>query len=384
MKKALIAAVAALSATAWAAAPAYAQRNDDRGRHERNNDNGGRDQGGRGQRDQHRSDDGDRGRRDWRGNSDGVQNQAPPQSAPRQRAPDNPALLGGNERSGDRRGHWQGDRGQRGDSARPTQPGVNEWANRQRDGQQRDAQRDGRRGEWNGGDRGGRNPPPVVADNRQRDARGDGRGQWNGDGRREGDRGDWNGRRDGRGDGNRGDGRDWNRDGRDRDGRGDRDWNNNDRNRDWGREDRGRDRDNTREHQRRRDFAYNDWGRDGRRDDNRYRPYRHTHRDFDRPRYSDWRHVRHGHYFDRGYTIIVHNYFGWNYGWWGYDGWRRPYRPWRVGSYLPDYIWWEPVPYDLYYRLPPAPYGCRYVMVDRDILLVAVATGIILDALMYY
>jgi len=94
--------------------------------------------------------------------------------------------------------------------------------------------------------------------------------------------------------------------------------------------------------------------------------------------------VRHGYYFDRGYTIIVHNYFGWNYNWWGYDGWRRPYRPWRVGYYLPDDIWWEPLPYDLYYRLPPAPYGCRYVMVDRDILIVAIASGIVLDALMYY
>jgi Ni/Co efflux regulator RcnB len=55
-----------------------------------------------------------------------------------------------------------------------------------------------------------------------------------------------------------------------------------------------------------------------------------------------------------------------------------------VGYYLPDDIWWEPLPYDLYYRLPPAPYGCRYVMVDRDILIVAIASGIVLDALMYY
>lgn len=398
MKKALIAAVAALSATAWAAAPAYAQRNDDRGRHERNNDNGGQrgDRGGdRGERGGDRGDRGgdNRGRGEWRGN----QNQSPPQSAPAPRTPDNPALLGGNN-GGDRRGQWNGERGQRGDGqrgearrewqgnrgegarAQQNNPGATDWANRQRDGRD-DGQRDGRRGEWNG-DRGGRNPP-VVADNDNRGPRGDGRpGQWNGD------RGDRRGNppvadnRSPRGDGRPGDGRDWNRDGRD--GRGDRDWNNNDRNRDWGRDDRGRDRDNSRDHNRRRDFAYNDWGRDGRRDDNRYRQYRHTHRDFDRPRYNDWRHVRHGYYFDRGYTIIVHNYFGWNYNWWGYDGWRRPYRPWRVGYYLPDHIWWEPVPYDLYYRLPPAPYGCRYVMVDRDILLIAVSTGIILDALMYY
>ncbi|HRE45690.1 MAG TPA: RcnB family protein, partial [Terricaulis sp.] len=59
-------------------------------------------------------------------------------------------------------------------------------------------------------------------------------------------------------------------------------------------------------------------------------------------------------------------------------------RVWGVGYALPHHLYWEPVPYDLYYRLPPAPYGCRYVMVDRDILLVVVATGVILDALMYY
>jgi hypothetical protein len=94
--------------------------------------------------------------------------------------------------------------------------------------------------------------------------------------------------------------------------------------------------------------------------------------------------VRHGYYFDRGYVTIVHGFFGWNYYWWGYDGWRRPYRRYVVGDYLPDYLYWEPVPYDLYYRLPPAPYGCRYVMVNRDILLVVISTGIILDALLYY
>jgi hypothetical protein len=94
--------------------------------------------------------------------------------------------------------------------------------------------------------------------------------------------------------------------------------------------------------------------------------------------------VRRGYYFDRGYVTIVHAYFGWNYHWWGYDGWSRPYRRYAVGSYLPDYLYWEPVPYDLYYRLPPAPYGCRYVMVDRDILLIVVSTGLILDAMLYY
>jgi len=94
--------------------------------------------------------------------------------------------------------------------------------------------------------------------------------------------------------------------------------------------------------------------------------------------------VRHGHYFDRGYSLIIAGFFGHNYYWYGYDGWRRPYRPWRVGYILPYDLYWDPIPYDLYYRLPPAPYGCRYVMVDRDILLIVVSTGLILDAMYYY
>lgn len=94
--------------------------------------------------------------------------------------------------------------------------------------------------------------------------------------------------------------------------------------------------------------------------------------------------MRYGYYFDGGYARIVGGYFGYNYYWWNYPSWRRPYRDYRVGYYMPDWMYWEPVPWDLYYRLPPAPYGCRYVMVDRDILLIALSTGIILDALLYY
>lgn len=94
--------------------------------------------------------------------------------------------------------------------------------------------------------------------------------------------------------------------------------------------------------------------------------------------------MRHGYYFDSGYARIVGGYWGHNYRWWGYSGWRRPHRRYVVGYILPDYLYWDPVPYELYYQLPPAPYGCRYVVVDRDILLIAISTGIILDALLYY
>jgi hypothetical protein len=40
------------------------------------------------------------------------------------------------------------------------------------------------------------------------------------------------------------------------------------------------------------------------------------------------------------------------------------------------------VPYDLYYYLPPPPYGCDYVMVGGDILLVALDTRLVIDAMM--
>src|SRR5262249_50445231 len=123
---------------------------------------------------------------------------------------------------------------------------------------------------------------------------------------------------------------------------------------------------------------------DRNRHDSRYRPYWNSHRDFRSPRYSDWRRIRHGYYFDRGYASILSGYYGRDYYWWSYSGWQRPYRRWSVGYAMPSWLWWEPVPWDLYYRLPPAPYGCRYVYADGgDILLVAIASGIILDALLY-
>ena len=38
------------------------------------------------------------------------------------------------------------------------------------------------------------------------------------------------------------------------------------------------------------------------------------------------------------------------------------------------------------YRLPPPPYGHRWVRYDRDVVLVALATGLVLDVLydLYY
>jgi hypothetical protein len=371
MRTALIAAVAALSATAWATAPAYAQRHDnDRGAHSRERGGRGEDRGDAENRGR-RGDAEDRGQRGDQGQSgEGRRrdNAPPPQVQQRppqvqQRPPQvqqpapqrgNDALLGGR---GQNRQGWDG-RGRDSDegSAGRGNRGAGVLADRGRDGRGR--------GDWNG-DRGGgrdndgRGRGDGNADRGGRDNDGRGRGEWNGDrGGRDNDgrgRGDWNGDRGGRDHANNGrggsrGGRDWDRDGR----------------RGW------RDDDNHR----------GEWDRG--RGDSRYRPYRNTHRDFSRPRYQDWRHVRHGYYFDRGYAIIVGGYYGRDYYWWGYDGWRRPYRRWAVGYVIPSWLWWEPVPWDLFSRRPPAPYGCRYVYADGDILLVAIATGIIIDALLYY
>jgi hypothetical protein len=237
----------------------------------------------------------------------------------------------------------------------------------------------GGRGDWNrGGDNNGGRGDWNRGDNNG------GRGDWNRGGDNNGGRGDWN-----RGDNNGGRG-DWNRgdnNGRDRGANNDRggrgDWNRGDNDRRDGDRRGGRGWDDNG----RRGWADNDNNRrdwDNRRHDARYRPYWNSHRDFGRPRYSDWRGVRHGYYFDSGYASILHGYYGRNYYWWSYGGWHRPYRDYRVGYLIPSYIYWEPVPWDLYYRLPPAPYGCRYVYVDGDILLIAIASGIILDALLYY
>lgn len=295
-RRALIAALAALSASAFAAPAAYAQRDPEDGRSWRG---GSSENEGRGARSEGRQPDDNGREREWR-RPDARDDQAPPPpqqprwQPPPQPQPDPGVLDGGPG--------WR--------------PGGDDQPNRPRD--------------WNGRPGGDDHP------NRPRD---------------------WNGRdRD----------HDWGRDDRGHGGR-DRYSGNNDWGRDWNGHHRG-----------------NDWRRwDWDRNNHHYDRWRHTHRDFYRPRYDDWRHVRHGYYFDDGYRSIVRLFFGWDYYWWSYPNWRRPYRPWRVGYYLPDYIWWEPVPYDLYWRLPPAPYGCRYIMVDRDILLISVSDGRILDALLY-
>ncbi len=409
MRKFLLAATAAIGAMALASEPAFAQR-EFRGGHERRGDQG------EGQRER------GEGERRWRGN--GNADEAPqrtesqrvePRFSPppqqdqnfrrRVEEPRDFARGGeprGAESRGDARrgdgagGGWRDRQGQAPinppERVRPLQRlgGDNELAGgpeeRRGDGRGRDWGRNDRPGGDPGGNwrgRGGDGRPPGVGDGQpgaggapgardwgRNDGRGGGGEEGPGRGREPGrdfGNNDHRGGRDGRHD-----------DGRRDDGRRDGDWANNGRNdhrggRDWG-------------HDGRRDWADNDhWRRDWDRgrNDHRYRPYWNTHSDFARPRHHDWRRIRHGYYFDHGYARILSRFYRRDYYWWSYDGWRRPHRDWRVGYVIPAWLWWEPLPWDLYYQLPPAPYGCRYIYADGDILLIAIASGIILDALLY-
>ena len=52
-------------------------------------------------------------------------------------------------------------------------------------------------------------------------------------------------------------------------------------------------------------------------------------------------------------------------------------KKWRVGHPLPEYVVYEPVPYDWGLR---APRGYQYVQVDKDVLLIAEAGHHVIDA----
>lgn len=144
---------------------------------------------------------------------------------------------------------------------------------------------------------------------------------------------------------------------------------------DW-REDRREIREDRRDHRQ-------DW-RAERRDDRRdwrddRRDWRHDRRDDYRHRYS-----RHddrrwsGYHWRPEYRYRAPRYV--------YPSGYRGYR-WQVGHRLPPAYYGRPYYVDYrHYRLPPPPYGYHWVRVDRDVVLVAVATGLILDVLygLYY
>ena len=129
-----------------------------------------------------------------------------------------------------------------------------------------------------------------------------------------------------------------------------------------------------------------DW-RDDRREDRREN--RHDRRDDRR----DWRDDRRD---NRRY--VRHDDRRWR----GYH-WRPEYRyraparyvypsgyrhvRWTVGHRMPPAYYSRPYYVDYHaYRLPPPPYGYRWVRSDRDVVLVALATGLVLDVLydLYY
>ncbi|MDR0716290.1 MAG: RcnB family protein [Azoarcus sp.] len=56
-------------------------------------------------------------------------------------------------------------------------------------------------------------------------------------------------------------------------------------------------------------------------------------------------------------------------------------RAWRRGYVLPRTITYYDVPHALLVELPPPPHGHRYVRVAGDILLIAIGTGMVIDAL---
>ena len=56
-------------------------------------------------------------------------------------------------------------------------------------------------------------------------------------------------------------------------------------------------------------------------------------------------------------------------------------KKWARGQYLPKTIIWTPAPAAIIAKLKPVPPGHRYVVVDGEVLLIALATGLILDVL---
>lgn len=174
----------------------------------------------------------------------------------------------------------------------------------------------------------------------------------------------------------------------------------NDENRDWRedrRETRGERREDRRENRGDRRDDRRDWRAD-RRDDRR--DHRGDRRDDRRDWRADRRDDRRDWRQDRRYD---HRYVRHDDRRWRGNHWRAEYRyrptvryvyppgyrayRWQVGHRLPPAYYGRPYYVDYrYYRLPPPPYGHHWVRVDRDVVLVALATGLVLDVFydLYY
>ena len=128
-------------------------------------------------------------------------------------------------------------------------------------------------------------------------------------------------------------------------------------------------RHDNRQHDQRNDRRYdhrNDWRNDHRND------WRYDHRNDRRYDRRDW---------DRNYGFRHYDGRRYNYG-----RYVRPsgyyYRSWRYGDYLPrGYYSSRYVVNDYHvYHLHPPPYGYHYVRVDHDVVLAAIASGIVVSA----
>jgi Ni/Co efflux regulator RcnB len=122
-------------------------------------------------------------------------------------------------------------------------------------------------------------------------------------------------------------------------------------------------RENHRDYRRDGDNRYGD-GRKHYRQDQRH-AYRHDNRHWNHGGYRP-HHGRHDHrYRAPAYYARPHGY--------------RPHR-WASGHYLPRHYYGPSYYVDYHnYRLAPPPYGHHWVRVDNDVLLVALATGLIAD-----
>jgi hypothetical protein len=92
--------------------------------------------------------------------------------------------------------------------------------------------------------------------------------------------------------------------------------------------------------------------------------------------------IRIGGFFGSSYGSIASRYYGQNYTWYGSRSWSSWNRPWRIGYVLPPAMYCEPLPYDLYFDLPPPPIGYDYIMCDGDILIVGEDSGVVYDAIL--
>ena len=161
----------------------------------------------------------------------------------------------------------------------------------------------------------------------------------------------------------------------------------NDHRRDDHRRDHGNDNrhDNNRRdwNDHRRDNDRRDYRHDNNRHDNNrhdYNRHGHNNRGWDRHR-SDW--SSHPHYWDnRRHDRRDHARYRYHYG-----SYHRPhgyyYKSWHRGDRLPRH--WYSSSYVIYdwhpYRLYSPPYGYHWVRVGNDVLLTAIATGVVLDVI---